>query len=155
VKSPPVDKKILVRNKKARHDFEIDDTIETGIVLVGSEVKSLREAAGNLVDAYCQIRNGELWLLSAQISPYPWANQFNHEPRRDRKLLAHKQEIKRLAAKVREKSYTLIPTEIYLKKGRIKVEVALARGKRQFEKRESKKTAEAKREMEAAGSRRR
>ena len=149
------DRKVLARNKKARHDFQIDDTLEAGIVLVGSEVKSLREAQASLVDAYCAIRNGELWLLQAQISPYPWANQFNHEPRRERKLLAHKQEIKRLASKVREKGYTLIPTEIYLKKGRIKVEVALARGKRQFEKRQSKRAAEAQREMEAAGSRRR
>jgi len=155
VKAGADEKKTLARNKKARHDFQIDDTLEAGIVLVGSEVKSLREAQASLVDAYCMIRDGELWLLQAQISPYPWANQFNHEPRRDRKLLAHKQEIKRLATKVREKGYTLIPTEIYLKRGRIKVEVALARGKRQFEKRQSKRAAEAKREMEAAGSRRR
>ena len=155
MKPAPDEKKVLVRNKKARHEYVLDDKIEAGISLVGSEVKSLREAAGNLVDAYCQIRGGEVWLVAAQISPYPWANQFNHEPRRDRKLLLHKTEIKRLATKVREKGYTLIPTEIYLKKGRIKVEVALARGKKQFEKRESKKAAEAKREMEAAGSRRR
>jgi len=155
VKPAADEKKVLVRNRKARHEYQVDDTLEAGIVLVGSEVKSLREAQGNLVDAYCTIRDGELWLLQAQISPYPWANQFNHEPRRERKLLARKPEIKRLAAKVREKGYTLIPTEIYLKKGRIKVEVALARGKRQFEKRESKRAAEAQREMEAAGSRRR
>jgi SsrA-binding protein len=155
VKSSADEKKILCRNKKARHDFQIDDTLEAGIALVGSEVKSLREAQASLVDAYCAIRKGELWLLQAQINPYPWANQFNHEPRRERKLLAHKQEIRRLATKVREKGYTLIPTEIYLKKGRIKVEVALARGKRQFEKRESKRAAEAQREMAAAGSRRR
>jgi SsrA-binding protein len=155
LKGTTEDKKVLVRNKKARHEYQIDDTLETGIVLVGSEVKSLREAAATLGDAYCQVRGGELWLLQAQISVYPWANQFNHEPRRERKLLAHKQEIKRLAAKVREKGYTLIPTEIYLKKGRIKVEVALARGKRQFEKRESKRAAEAQREMDAAGRGRR
>jgi SsrA-binding protein len=152
---PSDEKKVLVRNRKARHEYQIDATLEAGIVLVGSEVKSLREAQATLVDAHCQVRGGELWLIGAQISPYPWANQFNHEPRRDRKLLAHKHEIKRLASKAREKGYTLIPTEIYLKKGRIKVEVALARGKRQYEKRETTKAKEAQREIDAASSRRR
>ena len=142
------ERKVLLRNRKARHDYEIDETLETGIVLVGSEVKSLREAAGSLVDAYGDVRGGELWLVNAQINKYPWANQFNHEPIHDRKLLAHRQEIKRLATKVREKGYTLVPLEVYVKDGKIKVELALARGRRQYEKRDTKRAEEARREME-------
>jgi SsrA-binding protein len=142
------DKKVLVRNRKARHEYSIESTLEAGIVLVGSEVKSLRESQASLADAYADVRNGELWLVGAQINKYPWANQFNHEPIHDRKLLAHKQEIKRLAAKIREKGYTLVPLEIYLKNGRIKVELALAKGKQQYEKRAAKRAAEAQREME-------
>jgi SsrA-binding protein len=142
------ERKVLLRNRKARHDYAIDETLEAGMVLVGSEVKSLREAAGSLVDAYGDVRRGELWLVGAQINPYPWANQFNHEPLRDRKLLAHRAEIKRLATKVREKGYTLVPLEIYLKDGKIKVELALARGRRQFEKRDRSRAEEAQREMD-------
>ena len=147
------DKKAVVRNKRARHDYEIDSTLEPGIVLYGSEVKSLRASQGSLVDAYVDIRNGELWLIGAQISIYPFAHQFNHEPRRDRKLLAHRQEIRRLATKVREKGFSIIPLAIYLARGKIKIEVALARGKRTYEKRETKRAEEARREMEAAGRR--
>ena len=143
----PAERKTLVRNRKARHDYEIEDTLEAGIVLVGSAVKSLREGAASLVDAFAEVRGGELWLMNADITKYPWANQFNHEPFRDRKLLAHKQEIKRLATKVREKSYTLVPLEVYLKDGRVKVEIALARGKRLYEKRDTKRAEEARREM--------
>jgi SsrA-binding protein len=143
-------RKVLVRNRKARHDYDIEETLETGVVLVGSEVKSLREAAGSLVDAHAEIRGGELWLIGAQIQPYPWANQFNHEPFRPRKLLAHRQEIKRLAAKVLGKGMTLVPLEIYVTDGRIKVELALARGRRAYEKRERHRAAEAQREIDAA-----
>lgn len=153
-KPETTDRTVLVRNRKVRHDFAIDATYEAGVALVGSEVKSLRESHASLVDAYADVRDGELWLMNAKIEPYPWANQFNHEPLRPRKLLMHKQEIKRLATKVREKGYTLVPTEIYLKGGRIKVEVALARGKRLYEKRESQRAAEARREIEAETSRR-
>jgi SsrA-binding protein len=142
------DRKALLRNRKARHDYVVDETLETGVVLAGSEVKSLREGNGSLVDAHGLIRGGELWLIGAKIDPYPWANQMNHAPLRERKLLAHRQEIKRLATKVREKGYTLVPLEVYLKDGRIKVEMALARGKKQYEKREAKKEEEARREME-------
>src|SRR5262249_9120110 len=113
----PEERKTLVRNRKARHDYAIEDTLEAGIVLLGSEVKSLREGAASLVDAFAEVRGGELWLLNADISKYPWANQFNHEPRRDRKLLAKRQEIRRLDTKVREKGFTLVPLEIYLKNG--------------------------------------
>jgi SsrA-binding protein len=143
------ERKVLLRNRKARHDYEVDEVLETGVVLVGSEVKSLREGHGALVDAYGDVRGGELWLVGAKIDPYPWANQFNHEPLRARKLLAHKAEIRRLATKVRDKGYTLVPLEIYLREGKVKVELALARGRKHYEKREAKKEAEAKREMEA------
>lgn len=143
------ERRSLVRNRKARHDYTIESTLECGMVLVGSEVKSLRDSQASLVDAYGELRHGELWLLNAQINPYPWANQFNHEPRRARKLLVHKVEIKRLGAKVREKGYTLVPTEIYLKNGKIKVELALAKGKRDYEKRDSKLAKEARKEIDS------
>ena len=149
------DRKVLVRNRKARHDYEILDTFEAGLALLGSEVKSLRQSEASLTDAYAEIRGGEAWLVGAQINPYPWANQFNHEPRRDRKLLLHRREIARLAVRVgRGRGFTLIPLEIYLLRGLIKVAIALARGKRQFEKREAKREAEAIREMAAAPRRR-
>jgi SsrA-binding protein len=151
VKKKDDERKVLLRNRKARHDFAVDETLETGVVLAGSEVKSLREAKGSLVDAPVDVRGGELWLVNAKIDPYPWANQFNHEPLRARKLLAHRAEIKRLGTKVREKGYTLVPLEVYLKDGKIKVEVALARGKKLYEKRDSKREAEAQREMDRAG----
>jgi SsrA-binding protein len=140
-------KKVLLRNRKARFDYEIDETLEAGVVLVGSEVKSLRDGHGSLVDAYGDVRGGELWLIGAKIDAYPWANQFNHEPIRPRKLLAHKQEIRRLMVKVREKGLTLVPLEVYLRGGRVKVEMALARGRRHYEKRAAKREAEAKREI--------
>ncbi len=153
VKRPPPKKKdegikVLVRNKKARHDYAIDETYEAGMVLVGSEVKSLRESHGSLLDAYADVRGGEVWLMNCDIAKYAWANQFNHDPLRPRKLLLHKQQIKKIAGKVRDKGFTLIPLEIFLKHGKIKIEIALAKGKREFEKRETKKEKEAQREME-------
>ncbi len=144
----PEERKTLVRNRKARHDYEIEDTLEAGIVLLGSEVKSLREGAASLVDAFAEVRGGELWLLNADISKYPWANQFNHEPRRDRKLLVKRQEIRRLETKVREKGFTLVPLELYLKNGRVKVAVALARGRKWVEKRAKKRADDIRREMD-------
>jgi len=142
------ERKILLRNRKARHDYAIDETLEAGLVLLGSEVKSLREGNGSLVDAYADVRGGELWLIGAKVDPYPWANQLNHEPMRPRKLLVHRREIKRLATKARDKGYTLVPLEVYLRDGKIKVEVALARGKKHYEKRESEREKEARKEME-------
>ena len=141
------EKKVLLRNRKARFDYEIDEKIEAGVVLVGSEVKSLREGHGSLVDAYGDVRHGELWLIGAKIDAYPWANQFNHEPMRARKLLAHKQEIRRITVKIREKGLTLVPLEVYLKGGRVKVEMGLARGRKHYEKRAAKREAEAQREI--------
>jgi SsrA-binding protein len=149
------EKKSLVRNRKARHDYAIEATWEAGLSLLGSEVKSLRESHATIADAYAEMRGGELWLVNAKIEPYPWANQFNHEPTRPRKLLLHKAEIKRIATRLRDQGYTVVPLEVYLKKGRIKVELGLARGKREFEKRHAKRAHEAQREIEAAGSRKR
>jgi SsrA-binding protein len=148
------DRRTLVRNRKARHEYQVEETLEAGVALLGSEVKSLRDAQGSLVDAFAEVRGGEIWLVGAQINPYPWANQFNHEPRRDRKLLLHRREIKKLASRVREKGFTLVPLEIYLKGGRIKVELAVARGRRHYEKREAKREQEARKEIEAARGRR-
>jgi SsrA-binding protein len=127
----------IVRNRKARHDYTIDETLEAGVALVGSEVKSLREGRISLVDSYAEVREGELWLVGAEIAEYAFANQFNHVPQRRRKLLAHRAEIRRLDGKVREKGATLIPLELYFKKGRVKVLLGLARGKREYDHREA------------------
>ena len=143
----PSERKTLIKNRKARFLYVIDESLETGIVLLGSEVKSLRDHAATLTDAFAEVRNGELWLLQVDIQKYPWANQFNHEPRRDRKLLAKRQEIRRLETKVREKGYTLVPLEIYLKNGKIKVDLGLAKGRSQVDKRQRKREEEARREL--------
>jgi SsrA-binding protein len=137
--------KILVDNRRARYDYFLEDRIEVGIMLTGSEVKSARSGKLHLTDAYAAVKNNELWLFNAHISPYEQANRLNHEPDRPRKLLAHRQEIGRLTVKTREKGLTLIPTKIYLKKGRIKCELALAKGKHHQDKREAlrKKAVEA------------
>jgi SsrA-binding protein len=149
------ERKVLVRNRKARHEYHFDEIFEAGIALAGSEVKSLRDGRANLVDAFAEARGGELWLVGAEISPYPFAHARNHEPRRARRLLMHKQEILRLGAKVQEKGYTLIPTELYLKKGRVKVELALAHGKRDYDKREAARKRDAERELASELGRRR
>jgi len=128
--------KILVDNRRARYNYFLEDRMETGIVLSGSEVKSARNGKLHLSDAYAAIKNNELWLFNVHISPYEQANQQNHEPDRPRKLLVHRREIGRLTGKTREKGLTLIPTKIYLKKGRIKCELALAKGKDHKDKRD-------------------
>ena len=148
------ERKVLVRNKRARHEYHFDELLECGVSLVGSEVKSLREGQASLVDAFAEVRGGELWLIGLDISPYAFAHARNHEQRRARRLLAHKQEILRLQSRAQEKGYTLIPTELYLKNGRVKVEIAVAHGKREFDKRETQKRREHEREMEAAMRRR-
>jgi SsrA-binding protein len=149
------ERKVLSQNKRARHLYRFDELLETGIALAGSEVKSVREGHANLVDAFAEVKNGELWLLGADISPYVFAHARNHEPRRARRLLAHKQEILRLGAKVQEKGYTLIPTQMYLVRGRVKVELALAKGKQEYDKRHDQRKRDAQRDIEAALSRRR
>lgn len=145
-----MEKKILARNRKAFHDYHIEETYEVGVVLTGTEVKSIRAGRLNLKDSYATIEDGELWLHNMHISPYDQGNRFNHAPLRKRKLLMHRREINRLFGLTREKGYTLVPLEVYTKKGFIKVELALARGKRQYDKRAAIAAKEAKREIERA-----
>ncbi len=127
--------KIVARNRKAYHDYSIVDTIEAGMVLIGSEIKSIRAGSVNLRDGYAAIEGGEVWLYNTHIASYNPASRFGHAPRRRRKLLLHKKQIRRLDRRVQEKGFTLVPLRIYLKDNRAKVELALARGKRQYEKR--------------------
>ncbi|GAB1350113.1 SsrA-binding protein SmpB [Ignavibacteriales bacterium] len=136
--------KIIVRNRKAHFEYSIIQSFEAGIVLMGTEVKSLRAGKGNLTDGFVEIVNGEAWLKSAHISEYSQGNINNHDPFRDRKLLLNSVEIKKLNQKVKEKGYTIIPLALYFKNGKVKVEIALAKGKKLYDKRESI----AKREME-------
>ena len=135
-------------NKKARFEFFIEEEFEAGMVLVGTEVKSLRQGRANLKDAYARIVNGEVWVYQLHIGPYPFAHYDNHEPLRPRKLLLHNFEIKKLYGKVNEKGYTLVPTKIYFKDGKVKITVALAKGKRKVDKREEIRRRDQKREME-------
>ena len=125
--------KVVATNRKARHDYSIEDTIEAGIVLIGSEIKSIRAGRVNLRDGYATIEHGEVWLHNTHIAPYDPASRFGHEPRRRRKLLLHRRQIARLSNRVQEKGYTLIPLRMYLKDNRAKIELALARGKRQYD----------------------
>jgi SsrA-binding protein len=154
-KSRSDDTKALARNRKARHEYEIDETLEAGLALVGSEVKSIRDGKVTLIDAYASLEGGEAWLHQLDIGVYAFAHARNHDPRRRRKLLLHRREIDRLVAKVREKGYTLIPLSLYEKRGRVKVELALVHGKQQYDRREDVKKREAQREMDRAMSRRR
>ena len=147
-KQPASDEKIICVNRQARHNYFIDETYEAGLVLLGSEVKSLRDGKANLVDSYGQIRHGEAFLINAHISPYAGANQFNHEPTRTRKLLLHAREIERLTGKTKERGLTLIPLKLYFKGGRAKVELGLARGKKLYDKRETLRRKVAQREVE-------
>ena len=140
--------RVVCVNRQARHNYFIDEVYEAGLVLVGSEVKSLRDGKANLSDSYAQIRKGEAFLINSHISPYPGANQFNHEPTRTRKLLLHTREIERLTGKTKERGLTLIPLKVYFKHGRAKVEIGLARGKKLYDKRETLRRKIAQREVE-------
>ncbi len=140
--------KIICKNRKAFFDFEIEDTYEAGISLLGSEVKSLRNGKANLGDSYAKYKNGELYLVDAHISPYSQSNRENHDPLRERKLLMHKRELRKLFGKVAERGYSLIPLKLYFKSGKVKVDLALARGKKNYDKRESIKKKDQRREME-------
>ena len=146
--------KIIATNRKARHDYHIEDTLEVGLVLTGSEIKSVRAGQVNLRDSYATVRAGELWLINAHISPYKQATHQNHEPRRERKLLAHRREINRLTGKLQEKGLTLVPLKLYLKDSRAKVELGLARGKKLFDKRQSLREKDDRRRMDRAMGRR-
>lgn len=147
--------KVLATNRKAYHDYSIDETHETGIALTGTEIKSVRAGSVNLRDAYAQVRNGELWMMNVHIAPYEPASRQNVDPYRDRKLLMHRKEIMRLFGKVQEKGLTLIPLRVYLKKNRAKVEIGLARGKKQYDKRETISKRDADREIQRAVKERR
>lgn len=139
---------IIVVNKKASFKYHLTDRFEAGIVLTGSEVKSLRDKKANLTDSYAIIDKGEAWLLNAHISPYGHAFHTNHEPKRPRKLLLHKKEIRKLTGHLAEKGLTLVPVKMYFKNGRAKVELALAKGKKLFDKREAIKERESRRSLE-------
>jgi SsrA-binding protein len=137
-------------NRRAFHDYHIDDRFEAGIALVGSEVKSLRDGRATLSDAYARFVGDELYLVGAHVSPYGPASLFGHEPKRDRKLLMRRRELDRLAGKVNEKGLTLVPLRLYWKEGRAKVEIGLARGKKQYDKRQAIKDRDERREMDRA-----
>jgi SsrA-binding protein len=140
----------VATNRQARHRFELLDKLECGVVLEGTEVKSLRSGAAQLKDGYATIRDGELWLHNVHIPPYGPAARENHDPERPRKLLAHRREIERLVGRIQERGLTLVPTRIYFAGPRAKVEIALARGKDRFDKREAIKARETRRDMERA-----
>jgi len=140
----------VATNRKARHDYHIEESFEAGIALTGSEIKSVRAGQVNLRDSYAIVRNGELWLINSHIAPYDPASRQNHEPRRNRKLLMHRRQINRLEGQVQERGYTLVPLRMYLRGGKAKVELALARGKRQYDKRETIAKREAGRQIERA-----
>jgi SsrA-binding protein len=146
--------KVVATNRKARHEYHIIETYEAGLALLGPEVKSLRAGRVSMAEAYAQVQDEEAFLLQAHISPYDQANRFNADPTRTRKLLMHKREIRRLAGKIQEKGLTLIPLRIYFRKGKAKIEIALARGKKSFDKRAAVARRDAEREMERARARR-
>ena len=140
--------KIVAQNRRARRDYFIVDEYEAGLVLKGTEVKSLRQGLADLKDSYARIKNGEVFVHQMHINPYPFAYYDNHDPLRPRKLLLHKREIKRLYGKVNEKGLTLIPLKMYFKNGKAKISIALARGKRKYDKREAIRRRDEQREME-------
>ena len=140
--------RIIAQNKKAWHDYFVDEKYEAGIALFGTEVKSVRQGAVNLKDAYCEVKGGEIFAVGVHISPYEKGNIFNREPRRDRKLLMHKREIMKLGGLVSQKSYTLVPLSMYFSGKNVKVEVGLCRGKKLYDKRDSLAEKQAGREMD-------
>lgn len=141
-------KKVLATNRKAQHDYFIEDRYEAGVELYGTEVKSIRQGTLNLRDSFCTIKDGELWVRGMHISPYEKGNIFNRDPLRPKRLLLHKREIWKLKAKVEQDGYTLVPTSVYLKGPRVKVEVAVAKGKHLHDRRDAAAERDAKREME-------
>lgn len=146
--------KVIARNRRARHDYHILDTVEAGVVLTGTEVKSLRAGRASLTDGFAELRDGELWLMGVHIPEYTLGTWTNHEPRRPRKLLLHRREIDRLASQTSEQGLTIVPLALYFAGGRVKVELALARGKRAYDKRQDLARRDAAREVERALRRR-
>ena len=147
--------KLICRNKRAFHEYEVSDRLECGIVLTGTEVKSLRDGQGNLEDAYAKIEAGEVWLIGSDIPEYAMGNRMNHTPKRPRKLLLHRREIAKFAGKATQRGFTLVPLRMYFKQGLAKVELAIARGKQMHDKRETEKKADAQREIRRAMTERR
>jgi SsrA-binding protein len=147
--------KVVAQHRRARFDYHVEDTVEAGLALVGSEVKSLREGTANLADSYAVTKKGELFLVNTHIGPYGHAKTFGHDPLRSRKLLLHREELDRWAAKVNERGYSIIPLMLYFKKGRAKVQLGLCRGKTHGDRRQSIKERETRREMDRAMNRRR
>src|ERR1043166_3312656 len=154
-KATPNEQKLLTTNRQAEHLYFLLERFEAGLALTGTEVKSIRGGQANLKDSYAMVRNGEAWLLNCHISPYEYGNRSNHDPLRKRKLLLHRQELRRLTGKTVEKGLTLIPTKLYLKDGKIKCEVALAKGKKLYDRRETEKRKTADREARQAMRQRR
>jgi SsrA-binding protein len=148
------DVKVICRNKRAYHDYHVVDSLECGIVLTGTEVKSLRESIASLEDAYAKIEDGEVWLIGSDIPEYTMGNRLNHKPKRPRKLLLHRREIAKFAGKATQRGFTLVPLRLYFKQGRAKVELAVAQGKKEYDKRQDQKKAEAQREIKRAMHRR-
>jgi SsrA-binding protein len=148
------ERKVIARNRRARHDYHIEDVVEAGVVLTGTEVKSLRAGRASLTDGFAQLSDGELWLMGVHIPEYTLGTWTNHEPRRPRKLLLHRREIDRLASQIAEQGLTVVPLALYFKDGRVKVELALARGKRSYDKRQDLARRDAAREVERALRRR-
>ncbi len=146
----PGEVKPVASNRKAQHDYFIEDSYEAGIALTGTEIKSVRAGRVNLRDGFVQIRNGEAWLVNVHISPYDFGNRENHEPRRERRLLLHHQEIRKLQSKIAERGWTVVPLRMYLKTGRAKIEIALVRGKRLYDKRDAVAERDMDRELERA-----
>ncbi len=142
--------KIIAENRKAFHDYFIDERFECGVALSGTEVKSLRAGKVNLKDSYCQVKDGEIFLIGVHISPYENGNRFNLDPMRNRKLLMHKREIIRLYSKTKEDGLTLVPTKCYFKDSKVKFEIGLARGKKNYDKRDTEAEKQAKRDIERA-----
>lgn len=147
---PKGEGKVVAQNKKANHDYFIEETYEAGIVLQGTEIKSIRAGKCNLKDSYARIHNGEMFLYSMHVSPYEQGNRYNHDPLRTRKLLLHKKQINTLIGETKEEGYALVPLKVYLKNGFAKVLIGLAKGKKKYDKREDLKKKEAKREIERA-----
>jgi SsrA-binding protein len=147
--------KVICRNRRAAHEYELFDRVEAGIVLTGTEVKSLRTGKAQLEDAYAKLDGGEMWLMGCEIPEYALGTYNNHKPKRARKLLMHKREVAKFGGKATQKGFTLIPLQLYFKQGKVKVELAVARGKQMHDKREALKKKDAKREMERAAGRRR
>ena len=140
--------KVVANNRKAKHEYFLLDTFEAGIVLKGSEIKSIRAGQLSLAQAYVSVENGEAWLINAHIAPYDQASRFNHDPLRKRKLLLHRKQIKKLHENVRQKGETIVPLRVYLKDGKAKVEIALAKGKKHYDKRAEIAKRDAQREMD-------